>query len=707
MAIRNTSVLCGLFFMAIGSVYSGPAIGAEPGQPAEGDPVPQGQVITGNDDDEAASDQAAPAPQEPAGEVAEPGEPEMQPLGEGAPDPDLPEGQQVEVGSFGQIDLHVKDLELAKVLQLLSIQSQRNIVASRSVSGTISADLYDVGFYEALDAILHTNGFGYREEGNFIYVYTQEELAQMEQAQRQKETQVVRLNYITASDASAFVSPMLSSNGSISVSGEAPQGMQPSVSDAGANTYAHSELLVIRDYPENLEQIVAVLEDLDERPKQVQIEATVLEARLTEDNAFGVDFALFSRLGVDSFTQPLGSIDELIDGDVTRGDVGRSGGAMVSSPGEFPDGTSAKLGFMSGDAAVFVRALESVTDTTVVARPQMLVLNRQRADLLVGRREGYLSTTTTETAATQTVEFLDIGTQLTVRPFVSDDGFVRLELRPEVSSGGVESREGVLVPETNTQELTTNVMVRSGQTVVLGGLFKERTDNFRRQVPFLGDVPLLGNAFRGRNDNVSREEVIFLIKPTVIKDEVLYADAERARETKRLAQVGAREGLLPWSRTKLTSSHLRRAYQHKRQDEIDKALWHTNMTLHLHPSNVEALRLKERLTGQRMIVEDEGVLRDAVDAAVDEYAPDLDDPDNADAEPAEPETETDEPEARGEAASSDDRQAQADQSLGTPRQHGLPRLSRGGGDSRVPAGVDADRPAYAEADAQGPDEDRN
>ncbi len=189
-------------------------------------------------------------------------------------------GQKVEVGSFGQIDLHVKDLPLTKVLQLLSIQSKRNIVTSRDVTGKISADLYDVGFYEALDAVLHTNGFGYVEEGNLITVYTQDEIDQMEKANRKAVTKVVRLNYITATDASAFVSPLLSGSGSISVSGEAAQSLQPSLNDAGANSYAHSDLLVIHDYADNIEQITDILADLDKRPKQVRIKATVARSSL-------------------------------------------------------------------------------------------------------------------------------------------------------------------------------------------------------------------------------------------------------------------------------------------------------------------------------------------------------------------------------------------------------------------------------------------
>src|SRR5690606_15029181 len=123
--------------------------------------------------------------------------------------------------------------------------------------------------------------------------------------------------------------------------------------------------------------------------------------------------------------------------------------------------------------------------------------------------------TSTETSTTQTVEFLDIGTQLTLRPFVSDDGFIRMELRPSLSDGTTRSVGAgagtFIIPDQSTQELTTNVMVKNGQTIVLGGLFKEDTTVSRNQVPGLGDVPVLGLAFKGQDDTVSREEVIFLV----------------------------------------------------------------------------------------------------------------------------------------------------------------------------------------------------
>src|SRR5690606_24467271 len=156
----------------------------------------------------------------------------------------------------------------------------------------------------------------------------------------------------------------------------------------------------------------------DTRPKQVLVEATILKADVTENMAFGVDFSILSNIGLEFFANPLSAVSELISGAVTP--TGPTG-AVTGSVGNVSDGSGGlRIGVTSNNVSAFIRALDSVTDTTVLANPKLLVLNRQKAEVLVGEKIGYLSTTATATATTQTVEFLDTGTQLTVRPFVSE-----------------------------------------------------------------------------------------------------------------------------------------------------------------------------------------------------------------------------------------------------------------------------------------------
>src|SRR5262245_18190860 len=124
-------------------------------------------------------------------------------------------GEKVKVDEHLIVDLHVNDEDLANVLQMLSIQSQKNIVTSKNVAAIVTANLYGVTFYEALDAILHVNGYGYIERGNFIYVYTLDELVKIEEQQRHQVWKVIHLNYLNSTDAGEFVNPLLSPNGQI------------------------------------------------------------------------------------------------------------------------------------------------------------------------------------------------------------------------------------------------------------------------------------------------------------------------------------------------------------------------------------------------------------------------------------------------------------------------------------------------------------
>jgi len=538
---------------------------------------------------------------------------------------------EVSVSEHLTVDLHVQDEELANVLQILSLQSHKNILVSGDVSATVNANLYNVTFYEALDAILNVNGYGYLERGNFIYVYTLEEIAELEQAERQAVTRVVQLNYLNANDAAEFVSPLLSEIGQIQASGDVDAWTLPDGSPAGDETFALSATLVVRDYPEHVEEIVELLADLDERPAQVLVESTILETSLRELNGFGVDFSFISDLDFSDFVDiggPLGTTQGIINGgDGTADGLSPADNQAVSgtsSPGNVAGGNATfKLGIIDDNISFFLRALDDITDVTVLSRPKVLALNRQPARVLVGRRIGYLSTTSTETSTTQTVEFLDTGTQLKFRAFVGNDGFIRMELHPSTSTG--ETREAssaggaaVTIPEEVTQEITTNVLVRDGSTVVLGGLFRESTTLSRRQVPVLGDIPILGTAFRGHDDDTRRSEIIFMITPTIVNDQVLTEAGDTAADYVENVRVGSRAGLLPWSRDRQSAELNMKAERAALDGDPAKALHLLRRSLELNPNQPDAIRLREQILQQQQRTPSRSVLEDVFDAELND-----------------------------------------------------------------------------------------
>ncbi len=527
----------------------------------------------------------------------------------------------VKVDDNGVVDLRVNGEEVTAVLEMLSLQSQKNIIPYKNVNGKVFANLYGVTFYEALDALLHANGFGYVERGNFIYVYTLEDLQKLEKESRQRVWKVIKLNYLSAVDAASFAQALLSKDSVIKTN--AKVGTFPGKSDVpgGAEDYPGESTIMVFDFPEQVEQIEKLVKELDTRPAQVLVEATILQAQLSENNAFGVDFAVIGNLNFGDFISiggPLRVPDSMLVNDKTRlvngapGDVPVVGASplpskafgLASTPGNVGGPGTLKLGLYNSNVGVFVKLLDEVTDTTILSNPKILALNRQAARVLIGERVGYLNTTSTNTATTQTVEFLDTGTQLHFRPFVGNDNTIRLELKPSVSSAvvrDVRSSAGgtVTVPDEITNELTTNVIVRDGQTVVLGGLFRDSTQTARRQVPLLGDIPLVGYAFRGQEDTIDRQEIIFLVTPTIVSDTFLAESGDKTHDMIARVRAGAREGLLPFSRERMTSQMIMDARKLAAEGQTEKALWKLHMALSINPHQEDAMELQEKLSGKK------------------------------------------------------------------------------------------------------------
>ena len=515
----------------------------------------------------------------------------------------------VVVDEFGTVDLVVNETEVTQVLEMLAIQSRRNIIASNSVAGVVSANLYDVTFNEALESILRVNGYGYVEEGNFVYVYTIDELETIEKARRKTQSRIFELQYLSAADADEFVKPLLSSDGKAAFRGTVEAGFQPSMDDGGGDSYAWSSKLVINDYPDNLEAIGILLKELDTAPMQVVVEATVVQTKVDEDNEFGVDFTALSNINIGSITGgPLAAANNLISGSFGT----TNATAVTSGVGQTNTAVSGalKAGVIKDHVGAFLRVLDQVVDTTVLARPRVTCLNRQRAEVLIGTRVGYLSTKQTETSTTQSVEFLDTGIQLVFRPFISPDGMIRLELRPSVSSAILRTDGGQSVPDEVTQQLMTNVRCRDGETIILGGLFRESTVITRNQVPILGDIPLIGGVFRGQDDQVDKEEIIFLLTPSIIPDERLWESGKDSLTIVESVRIGARSGLLPFSRDQITANYNRDALNAYRRGDLDRALYWTNLSLRTSKMQPEMLRLRENISDESESIWERDLLRE-------------------------------------------------------------------------------------------------
>ncbi len=161
--------------------------------------------------------------------------------------------------------------------------------------------------------------------------------------------------------------------------------------------------------------------------------------------------------------------------------------------------------------------METIGDTNVIATPRLTCLNKHRAEILIGTQQGYVNSTSQNlTSTTQAVAFLETGTQLRLRPFISNDGMIRMEVHPESSTGTVTLVGGFTLPNKDVTEVTTNVMVPDGRTVIIGGLMREELDRTSNQVPLLGSLPGIGWLFRNKTETIQRHELIVLITPHIV-----------------------------------------------------------------------------------------------------------------------------------------------------------------------------------------------
>ena len=497
-----------------------------------------------------------------------------------------------------------EEMTIRDALRFLGTKYRKNIVPSAKVEGQVTVGtLYDVTFEGALNAILGKR-FKCDEKDDVIWVYEAEEYKKIMEDLERMEYRVFTLYYISAAEAQKLITPVLSGKGTIQGSTPAetvvPTGDSISRGSGGGDNMALNDTIVIRDYPENIAEAEKLLGELDIRPKQVLVEATILSATLTENMEFGIDLNLMAGVHLDgsSSVSQIGTTSSL---ETTTTSPIQQIGAAGSIPGTMAEtagfaaaaGSSGmRIGVSSGDVSAFITALEGITDTTILANPKILAINKQLGQVYIGTKIGYINQTTqTQTSTTQQVDFLDTGTKLSFRPYIGEDGYIRMDIHPKDSSGTLKANA---IPDEFSTELATNVMVKDGQTIVIGGLFRDVVVTSRSQIPLLGDLPLIGGLFRGTRDETTRQEVIVLLTPHVIEEpEETNSDA-RVDDVRR-KRFGARDELQWIGRARLAEDRYAKAARCYIEGDSETALHELNIVLELRPTYLEAIRLKEKI----------------------------------------------------------------------------------------------------------------
>jgi len=200
-----------------------------------------------------------------------------------------------------------------------------------------------------------------------------------------------------------------------------------------------------------------------------------------------------------------------------------------------------------------IRFLKQVSNTKILANPRVMILNKQESKINIGDRIPYVVTTSTGTGAnvsvSEDIRFIDVGINLVVTPIINDDGYITMKIRPEISSqtGTLTTPTQNQIPLVNTTYIETSVIVKDGVTIVLGGLRRDDVIEEDRGVPYLMDLPWVGNAFRSRNDSVARKEILVFITPKIVTGgQDVY---DRALDIKTGPYPSGRNAVIPQQET--------------------------------------------------------------------------------------------------------------------------------------------------------------
>lgn len=440
----------------------------------------------------------------------------------------------------GRITMDFKEADIKDVLRIISYKSGMNIVSGEDVKGTVTIHLVDVPWQKALDVILKTYGFGYDKDENIISVTTLEKL----QERREKKklaaevesliSRVFNLKYLDAGDAKKSLEPMLSARGKITIVEITGQkGWEFGAEKLGKRLreeeerIAKSKTLIATDTPSTLERMEILLEQIDVKPEQILIEARIMEVNRDRLKDLGIDWGTGSA-GAESSTITGIAIDKT-DGNVVS-TLGAQGLGSQVSPSIFgPKATiSGTEPFNAGlevlyqkltgtQFEIMLHALEENVHTNILSAPRIMTLNNQEATILVGRKYPILKESASEattTTAKQLDYYQDIGIQLNVVPQICADGYINMIIHPAVSSfyAWVDSTYPIIT----TREIETQVLMKDGETIVIGGLLKEIKSESKITVPILGHIPLLGLLFQRRTIDIEKIDLLIFITARIV-----------------------------------------------------------------------------------------------------------------------------------------------------------------------------------------------
>jgi type IV pilus assembly protein PilQ len=427
-----------------------------------------------------------------------------------------------------RISLDFKDADLQNIFRIIAEVSNLNIITSDDVKGKVTLRLINVPWDQALDLVLQAKSLGARQEGNVIRIAPLASLRTEERARLDSQKEVEKLkasleavtvtlpvSYTKAADLLPKIKDLLSEGGKVQI-------------DERTNT------IVIRDLHRNVEEARALIAKLDTATPQVLIEARIVEVDTSFSRELGVQWggsvsgtAGKSKLGVSGIQDSTGAF--LPGTPVTN--TGLVPFTSTSPVPNFAVNLPAKFGLGAGGGISFgilrdnlrldlsLSALEASNKGRVISSPKVITIDNKEATIEQGTQIPY----STVSASGTNTQFIDATLSLKVTPHITPDGSVIMKLEAKNDSQGDVGASGQ--PAINKKKATTEVLVRDGETAVIGGILQISRKETESGIPWLSKIPILGYLFRSDASQSTNRELLIFITPKILKQEPAQAKA--------------------------------------------------------------------------------------------------------------------------------------------------------------------------------------
>ncbi|MFH1339063.1 MAG: secretin N-terminal domain-containing protein [Candidatus Omnitrophota bacterium] len=495
------------------------------------------------------------------------------------------------------ISLDLRGIEITDALKFFSTKVGLNIIPTKEVSGRITLMVEGVPVKDVFDIMLRSNSLAYEKQGDIYNVMTEKEYKARygKNFSDLREVRVFRLKYAIPDKATELLDTLKSDIGKVLVDADSgtvlvmdtpgkinemeetmsamedKQGIirifnlkyalaedveeqlkqQLDVKKVGSiKADERTNQVIVQTLPERMKDIEKLIQGLDQKTKQILIDAKIIQVKLSDELGSGVEWeGLFDIGNKFGFTY-LGSypfswmmpttVDEWQSREQTRkaleenkygvGSYPFTGTSSTYSTGKRSIGTQEMhLGIVDKkrDFDTIIKYLQTLGETRIVSNPKLAVINNQEAKIHVGEVRKYVITTTTQGEATQTVsedvKDLEIGTRLFITPTINDEGFVTIKIKPEITSiiDYLETSQGNLIPNVAIVTAETIAMVKDGTSLLIGGLSQEEKTLSSKGTPILSKLPLVGGVFKSRTTKTTRSELLVLITPHIITGDEL------------------------------------------------------------------------------------------------------------------------------------------------------------------------------------------